>query len=66
MYPLRLLCSEPWLIEGAEDASARPFVATDDSDDEEGSEEEEEEEGGAAAVTAAFIGRRGEARGARR
>jgi hypothetical protein len=61
-----LLCSEPWLIEGAEDASARPFVATDDSDEEDDSDGEEQEDSGAAAATAAFIGRRGEARGARR
>lgn len=34
-------CSEPWLIEGSEDASSKPFVASYD-DDEEGEDSDEE------------------------
>jgi hypothetical protein len=42
--------SEPWMIEGAEDASSRPFVAKDgdDDDDDEEEEEEDQDEGGGA------------------
>ena len=36
--------SEPWLIEGAEDASNKPFVASDDDDAEDMWEVEQDEQ----------------------